>query len=783
MKTKIYSAMKKIFLLTIVFFKMSFVFGQTSADWSPWITADCYKGIKYKVANWGKVSGDYSDYYWGIMFQNTYSQPISFSYHFSVGNENPPTKYNYTVTYQIEPGGVYSNDGTKATAILFKSSSTNYKVSITDVCVGNCDSNYINCQGVPQNSVTNSSNSNSNSTNQNNAGENFSNVNDEIRDLQRRQSIACGKMQQQGQPFNNRLCTEGLNGALPQNDSDIRKYLVQLRSQVKELESMNNSNTTTQQNDLTDYNNSKADLERELAEHNSGIQKQNEENAIKGQIWDNAIKAGVDAHNSGNYTEAKNQFTIAINNSTNGQDRQNAQNYYDNSVKAEKSQEKIKAVTDLAQGVIQILGDAHENKMQKLNAEIDEMDRKQEIINNDQAINTLSDTKIFETYANYVAKNFEALNIKFEKLTIYKNEKNEKEAHLNFTGLQVIITNRWLNNKMQKYINVQSDTESLYKSIYNTPFFESLKKLDPYYNEELRQEIRTNTKGNNFLIYGLENTQPFIDVYDHGYKSSTYKGFNIILQNLENEAKGKLNKTDNAVETLLEKAKLFENGTSGVEKNYQKSLQFYQLAFDNSNDKNILIAIGKLYEKGDEFLPRNVNTAIAYYEKHITNNDNINPDAFLQLGSVYSENKSDVYNLEKAKNYFESQIALLEQKYNVTQNEEEKQEIKSKIARTYYLLGSHYNYSAKKYAISIAYYEKALQWNENDSETAYYIGYIYKGGLMGKNFDSTFKKDKKKIMYWREKVCEIYSRIATQNDNSKTNVAKVYCDLAKQNLK
>lgn len=147
-------------------------------------------------------------------------------------------------------------------------------------------------------------------------------------------------MQQQGQPFNNRLCTEGLNGALPQNDSDIRKYLVQLRSQVKELESMNNSNTTTQQNDLTDYNNSKADLERELAEHNSGIQKQNEENAIKGQIWDNAIKAGVDAHNSGNYTEAKNQFTIAINNSTNGQDRQNAQNYYDNSVKAEKARKK-----------------------------------------------------------------------------------------------------------------------------------------------------------------------------------------------------------------------------------------------------------------------------------------------------------------------------------------------------------------------------------------------------------------------------------------------------------
>ena len=288
MKTQIFIILKFFFLIAILLFQMSFVFGQTSADWSPWITADCYKGIKYKVANWGKVSGDYSDYYWGIMFQNTYSQPISFSYHFSVGNENPPTKYNYTVTYQIEPGGVYSNDGTKATAILFKSSSTNYKVSITDVCVGNCDGNYINCQGVPQNSVINSSNTDSNSRNQNNTGGNFSNINDEIRDLQQRQSIACRKLQQQGQSFINRLCTEGLNGALPQNDSDTRKYLVQLRSQVKELELMKNSNNNAHQYDLTDYNNSKADLERQIAERNADIQKQNQEVAnrnaqIKGE--------------------------------------------------------------------------------------------------------------------------------------------------------------------------------------------------------------------------------------------------------------------------------------------------------------------------------------------------------------------------------------------------------------------------------------------------------------------------------------------------------------------
>lgn len=162
--------MKKALLLIILGFQFMLGYGQTSADWGSWITADCYSGIKYKTANWGKVSGDYSDYYWGLMFQNTYSQPVSFSYLLNVGDEKQPTKYNYTVTYKIEPGGVYSNDGTKATAILFKSSSSNYKIYIKDVCLGNCENNnYINCQGISQTPITTSTTSStSNSANQTN---------------------------------------------------------------------------------------------------------------------------------------------------------------------------------------------------------------------------------------------------------------------------------------------------------------------------------------------------------------------------------------------------------------------------------------------------------------------------------------------------------------------------------------------------------------------------------------------------------------------------------------
>jgi len=152
----------------------------------------------------------------------------------------------------------------------------------------------------------------------------------------------------------------------------------------------NSANTSpdtsaTQQNDLTEYNNSKADLERQLAEHNAGIQKQNEENSNKLNIWNNAIKAGVDAHNKGNYAEAKNQFLNAINNSTNESNRQNAQNYYDKSVDAEKDQTKIKAVGDLVQvGINGAFGIADAIKANKEHKERRDAEKKAWLLENRQ---------------------------------------------------------------------------------------------------------------------------------------------------------------------------------------------------------------------------------------------------------------------------------------------------------------------------------------------------------------------------------------------------------------
>lgn len=102
------------------------------------------------------------------------------------------------------------------------------------------------------------------------------------------------------------------------------------------------NNSTAEQNDLTEYNHSKADLERQIAEKNA-------EGQTKSQNYTTAMNAGIAAHNSGNYAEAKRQFSIALNNWNTEEARQKAQEHYDKTVSLEKNLEKIKATNDLVQ--------------------------------------------------------------------------------------------------------------------------------------------------------------------------------------------------------------------------------------------------------------------------------------------------------------------------------------------------------------------------------------------------------------------------------------------------
>lgn len=262
--------MKKTILFSILLIQLTFVFGQ-EPEWSPWTSISCYKGIQYSIKNLG-YNKSTNNYWWNIKWKNNYSKPVSFDGVVTIDGEN---------TIRGGWGNIQPGEIQTYTSVPYKSSSVNFVIKVSKVCFsdnyGGCSetlegwANYAECDnGTPNYKINEKStmNSNNNPPNSNSTIGNYSNLNEEIRDLQYRQSIACSKLKQQGQPFNNRLCTEGFNGRLTQNEDETQKWVIQLRSQVKELEQMTTSTNSNQQNNS----------ERQVVtERNIEFQKQNQE--------------------------------------------------------------------------------------------------------------------------------------------------------------------------------------------------------------------------------------------------------------------------------------------------------------------------------------------------------------------------------------------------------------------------------------------------------------------------------------------------------------------------
>ena len=281
--------MRKIFLLTILLFQLTFVFGQT--EYGNWTPSPCYNYIQFQMKYNGKSSvqsgTDRVEQGWySIRIRNTSPKKVALSYIVTMNSNREVLRHssstNTISTVRVEGDApdtrLNPNEIIERDIYLTK---TFQSVVYFEVWALKFESN----NGATINELY----------------ENCSN----------------------GKPCME--CQEHPNQMSCNSSSSTNK---------------NTNQQTTQQNDLSEYNRSKADLERQMAEKNAEITRQNEENARLGQIWNNAIKAGVDAHNSGNYTEAKNQFTIAINNSTNESNRQNAQNYYNKTVEAEERNRK-----------------------------------------------------------------------------------------------------------------------------------------------------------------------------------------------------------------------------------------------------------------------------------------------------------------------------------------------------------------------------------------------------------------------------------------------------------
>lgn len=234
MKTKIYITMKRILLLMILLFQITFVFGQT--NWSQWGSLPCFKGFQFAVVNNGLVQS-INQYSWQAKIKSTYTQKVTFNMTWIVGGEEVSIGQ---VT--LQPGKEYLH-----TSRYFNSNADILYVKVSEVNF----SDKLNCYAECDNGSPNQPNcSNSNSAN---------------------------------------------------SSPDT---------------------SATQQNDLTDYNNSKADLERELAEHNAGIQKQNEEN--QRQQFNKLYNEGVSLKSEGNFGAAKNRFNDALKFATNENEKRQA---------------------------------------------------------------------------------------------------------------------------------------------------------------------------------------------------------------------------------------------------------------------------------------------------------------------------------------------------------------------------------------------------------------------------------------------------------------------------
>jgi TPR repeat protein len=705
--------MKTKILLFGLFLSSIFCFGQKKGETvtTEWLKHPCYNGIEYKVINYNYKNND-GEAYWGIIIRNGYGAPLSCAYSLKVGGVSWGSGFDNT--YELASGKTFSHsDGGLVTAMNFKSSSTNFTFEVKDVKVG--DTKFA-CENGRQ---INLSQKEKNETYQQNQYQTAS-------ELVERKNQLCTELRKlvKGQANN----VYPICQAQTYDSGDVNKLKHEvklLEDEIHKLKYEDSSNKGIANQTTTNSNNQQTEQQRQ--------QQENQRIANQSQQFINVYNEGVDLQRLGNFTGAQEKYQQAIGLATNETQRQQAQSAYDDMVKTSNKQVAINTITDGLVQIGTILDNAHEKKMQKWKDEREEHDRKEAIIKADKAINTLSDPKIFETYADYIAKNLEALGFTFEKITFFNNGTDGKTAQLEFKGIQVDIINQWLgvSSGMQKIIIFKAENVATYSKIANSTLFNNLRALYPFYDENKKNgTIKESFDYTSFILIGIEKTEPFIDIYNKGYKSANYKGFTAIVKDFEIEANTKLAQTDNSVQGLVEKASLYENGSSGVEKNYQKALEFYQQAYEKSNDKELLLKIGYLYNKGDIFLSKNQNIAIEYYENCLNNSNlksNLKAVAHSGLAMIYWDTNSQLYNIEKAKYNFEKEISFLEEEFNNQSDIQQKSKLKKRIANTYSSLGLLYNYYGKNVVpeISVVYYQNAMQWNEDDVFTAFTLIEIY----------------------------------------------------------
>lgn len=279
-------------------FQLTIVFAQ-KPQWGPWTTMACYKGIQYSVANLGYDKST-NKYWWNVRWKNNYSKAISFDGQVIIAGENSL----HGGFGNIQPGGVSTY-----TSLPYKSSSTNFTVSVNNVCFANsyggCSAtlegypNYAECDNGTPNYKVNAkksgnvpSNPSTVSTNQNSS---TGNIDEQIKTLTKRRNELCLQVAKFDQGTYNNICDSWQGRNQIQTKEQTLAYLKEdIRKLETRLNANGNTTTAPQQNNLPNSNNI-ADIERKMQEKNQEAANKNAE--VQRQEQEQP-KASVTAYNN-----------------------------------------------------------------------------------------------------------------------------------------------------------------------------------------------------------------------------------------------------------------------------------------------------------------------------------------------------------------------------------------------------------------------------------------------------------------------------------------------------
>ncbi|MEO6148552.1 MAG: tetratricopeptide repeat protein [Mucilaginibacter sp.] len=426
------------------------------------------------------------------------------------------------------------------------------------------------------------------------------------------------------------------------------------------------ANSNNRQNDLTEYNRSKQEMEEKLAQKNAEIQRQNQDNLKKRQQFVSVYNEGVALGNTGRYADAAAKYQQAIGIATNDTDRQTAQNAYNKVNKTATQTQAVGQLATLVTGAANFYQRAKAEKQErdritaeKIKKNNEEYTAKQAeyAIQNDlrkekeaiKSINTLSDTREFDASCDFLAMGLARLDFKLDSLALYQLTPNSRSVALIYNGLKVIVSHtfRTFRNEpnkpsynMDKMIAITAESPVLAAAIENSDLHTLLKSYSEHYFR----------KGNTLYYspYQLEKDASFIDVYRNGYSSANYKGIRYYMSKFEFDAQETFAKSDETIENLRKKGELYMMG-KGVIQDYAKALPFFTKA-SAMGDSISMAIIGSMYRFGDETLQKDSPKSIEWTQKAI---DHGNADAYSLLSTAYKYGFGVNIDLNKA-------IALLE---------------------------------------------------------------------------------------------------------------------------